>query len=318
METSLIILTFALIILVFAADYFVDAAISLANNLKIPSSIIALTIIGFGSSIPELAIGIFSRMDNHHDLIFGNVIGSNIINIFLIVGLAILINPFRVKVNTIRKEIPILLLVTIATTILAFDKAFDVAPLNHITRGDGFILLLIFGIFLYYLIHLFRRRNKNADTYDKPKYSLTRSSIYLVVSFIFIFFASSQIVDHAVVIAQGLGISEKIIALTVIVFGTSLPDIIITINAAKKRESDFIIGNIIGTNIFNLCIVLGIPAVLFGGIRIVSFSLVDMFFANLAVVTLLLFSYSDKKLERQEGLLLVIGFILYYSYVFFG
>lgn len=317
MELSLILLIIGFVLMVLAADYFVDAAVSLANNLKIPTAIIGLTVVAFGTNAPELAIGFFSALNNNHDLIFGNVIGSNIINILLITGLAIIINPFRVKMDTIKREIPILLLITVGTTIMFLDDFFDSAPINQISRGDGVLLLLMFGVFVYYLIHLFRKRNKNNDKYETPKYSKKYSIFLIIICLITIIISGSLIVDNSVLLARQLGVSEKLITMTIIVFGTSLPEILISINAARKKETEFLVANIIGTNIFNMCIVLGLPAIMMGSLTSTSFNLIDLLFCNLAVLLLMNFSYSNKKLEKKEGIILLITFIVYYSYIFF-
>lgn len=302
------------IVIVQFADILVDSASSVALKLKIPKILIALTIVAFGTCAPEIGISFTSILEGNHSMALANVIGSCIVNILLIIGLACFLNPIKLRHDTIKKELPLLAFITSIFTLLVLDNLFISSKANALTRVDGLILLLLFGIFLLYLFNMVRKREKVPNV-EKPKYPLWLSIILLVVSIFFIIISSNVLVNTATNIATSLGVSEKIITMVTIVIGTSLPELVMTVRAAKRKEYDFAIGNIIGTNIFNICVVLGLPIALYGGIEIVDFKAIDMFVVLLSTIFLYLFSKSGKILTKIEGLLMLIMFISYYIYI---
>lgn len=311
MEYLLLLIGFVLIVKF--SDILVDGACSIANNFKIPKMVIALTIVAFGTCAPEIAISFNSIMSNNGSMAIANVVGSCIINTLMIIGLAAIINPIKVKNDTINKEMPLLCLITLIFSILVLDsKVVSFLP-NVITRLDGFILLLLFAIFVYYLYNIVKtNKNKNRE---KPAYSMFKSIVMIIVSIIIIAFSSDLIVDNAVVIAESLGISHKVITMVIIVIGTSLPELTMTVRCAKKHEFDIALGNIIGTNIFNICIVLGLPVAIFGNVRIVDFGIVDFIVLVSSSVILYIFARTDKELNKTEGIVMFLIFICYYAYI---
>ena len=311
MEYLLLLIGFVLIVKF--SDILVDGACSIANNFKIPKMVIALTIVAFGTCAPEIAISFNSIMSNNGSMAIANVVGSCIINTLMIIGLAAIINPIKVKNDTINKEMPLLCLITLIFSILVLDsKVVSFLP-NVITRLDGFILLLLFAIFVYYLYNIVKtNKNKNSE---KPAYSMFKSIVMIIVSIIIIAFSSDLIVDNAVVIAESLGISHKVITMVIIVIGTSLPELTMTVRCAKKHEFDIALGNIIGTNIFNICIVLGLPVAIFGNVRIVDFGIVDFIILVSSSVILYIFARTDKELNKTEGIVMFLIFICYYAYI---
>ena len=311
MEYLLLLIGFVLIVKF--SDILVDAACSIANNFKIPKMVIALTIVAFGTCAPEIAISFNSIMSNNGSMAIANVVGSCIINTLMIIGLAAIINPIKVKNDTINKEMPLLCLITLIFSILVLDsKVVSFLP-NVITRLDGFILLLLFAIFVYYLYNIVKtNKNKNRE---KPAYSMFKSIVMIIVSIIIIAFSSDLIVDNAVVIAESLGISHKVITMVIIVIGTSLPELTMTVRCAKKHEFDIALGNIIGTNIFNICIVLGLPVAIFGNVRIVDFGIVDFIILVSSSIILYIFARTDKELNKTEGIVMFLIFICYYAYI---
>ena len=176
-------------------------------------------------------------------------------------------------------------------------------------------MLLLFSLFIYYIVSIIRKR-RDEETEDIKKYGRVNSSIYLVLSILFIIISSDLIVDNVLLIAEQWNISEKIITLVVIVIGTSLPELVMTVTAAKKGEFEMAVGNIIGTNIFNICVVLGLPVALYGNLEVVGFNYIDMAFVFISSFLLYLFARSEKKLTKIEGLIMFILFILYYAYAF--
>lgn len=312
--TTIILLVFGLTILIRFSDIFVSAASSLSLSLKVPKMLIALTIAAFGTCAPELAISFNSIKSGASDMTLANVIGSCIVNILLIVGLSAITRPIKVKERTIKKELPLLVIITTAFFILVTDSLFKKGAVNSLSRADAIMLLIWFTLFMFYIIGIVRK-NKNNE-YDIPEYSIVKSIILIIFSLLAITLSSNIVVDNAVLLASQIGISQKIITMTVIVIGTSLPELTMTINAARKDEFDMAVGNIIGTNIFNICIVLGLPIAIYGGVSSSSFNVVDTSVVLLSALMFYIFGRSNKELSRREGLLMVLVFILYYTYVF--
>lgn len=307
-------LALGLIVLIKASDVFVDAASSLAIRLKVPKMLIALTVASFGTCAPELAISFNSISSGNYELTLANIIGSCIVNILLIIGIAAIVKPIKVKAKTIKKELPILVFITFAFVILISDSLFNSSHLNGLSRADALILIGWFIFFMYYIVSLVRNHKK--EKASKSKYSLVKSIVYIVICIILIIFASDLVVDNAALLAEHIGISQKLIAMTIIVIGTSLPELTMTVTSAKKGEFDMAVGNIIGTNIFNICIVLGLPTLIYGGFTSKAFNLLDNIIVLVAALMFYFFGKSDKELTRREGILMVIVFTVYYIYMF--
>jgi len=302
--------------LIKCADFFVDGAASFARNLNIPTTVIGLTIVAFGTSAPELAISFSSHLSGNTDILFGNVIGSGIANIFFILGLAVLIVPFKISNAVILKEIPILLLVTIGFSVLFLDNIFSSAINNALTRADGIILILLFTIFIYYLITILKNKGERIENEKKPKYKVFKSIIMILFGLGGIILGSKLVVDNLAFLAEYIGISQKIISVTIIAIGTSLPELVTTIVAAKKGENNMAIGNIIGSNIFNICIVFGLPVVILGEVATRAFNYIDIIFMLAAVLLLWLFTTTGRQLKRYEGAILVAMYCMYGGYIF--
>ena len=314
MILDIVLLIVGFVVLIKGADLFVDGASSIADNFKVPKIFIGLTIVAFGTSAPELAVSIKSIISNNHDIVLGNVIGSNILNILLILGLSALFKPLVVKNNTIKKEIPIMLLITAVFAVLLSDSLFDINHVNAFTRSDGIILLLFFLVFIYYLIEITINRD-NSLSEDIKKMSLPKSIIFTVLGILMIIFGSNYVVDSASNIASFIGISKSMIALTVVALGTSLPELVTSLTATKKGECDLAIGNIVGSCIFNIGIVMALPVAIFGGINQINFSGLDIVVMLFSVLLLFLFSVNDKKITKKEGLLFLLFFVIYYGTV---
>jgi len=311
---NIIILVFSLTLLIVFSDFFVDAASSLAIKLKLPKLLIALTIAAFGTCAPELAISFNSISTGNVDMTMANVIGSSIVNILLIVGIAAIVKPIKVKDRVVKKELPLLVIITFAFFFLISDSLFNFNAINSLTRADAIMLLCWFIVFILYILRIVRK-NKD-DEKETPKYDLKNSITMIIVCLFIIIFASDLVVDSTVYLASKIGVSQKIISMTVIVIGTSLPELTMTVISAKKGEFDMAVGNIIGTNIFNMCIVLGLPIAIYGGISSNTFNIIDTVVVLLSSIMFLIFGCSDKELSRREGIYMVMVFIIYYIYVF--
>ncbi len=315
LDIVLLLVGFAIIIK--SSDVLVDATSSLALKLRIPKMLIALTIVSFGTCAPEVAISFRSIASGDGVMAFANVIGSLIVNVFLIIGLASFIRPIKVRHATVKKELPLLLIITTIFSLLMLDKGFNPLTPNTFSRRDSLILILLFCMFVFYLVSLLFKRNKKDEVIEQGKYSPFLSCILLPVTIILIIYSSDLIVESAKNIASFLNISEKIITMTAIVIGTSLPEMIMTVISARKGEFDMAIGNIIGTNIFNICIVLGLPILIFGNIALDGFGFIDIFTVFLSSLLLFIFARSEREVNKKEGITMLLVFVLYYVYMLF-
>ena len=313
MVINILLAIVGFVLLIKCADFFVDGAASFAKNLKIPTMIIGLTIVAFGTSAPELAISFSSHISGNTDMMFGNVIGSNISNIFVVLGVAALIRSFDINGDVVKKELPLLLLITAVVSVLFLNG-------NALSRSDGIVMLLVFSVFVYYLVStLSKKKSASSDAdiikADKPKYKILISCVIMAAGLAGIIIGSNLVVNNTVQFAESIGISQKIISVTVISIGTSLPELVIAIVAAKKGENSLAIGNVIGSNIFNTAIVLGLPVVILGEAVTAAFGVIDIAFMLLAVVLLWVFATTGRRLRRYEGAVLVAIYGLYIAYI---
>lgn len=314
---NIILLLIGFIVIIKSSDILVDAASSLALKLKVPKMLIALTIVAFGTCAPEIAISFQSVSAGNGAIAFGNVIGSCIVNIFLIIGLASFIHPIRVKHATIKKELPLLSIVTSVFSILMLDRVFNPLTGDSFSRADALILMLLFFMFVLYLVQMLFRRESHDMEEVKIKYPPIVAIFLLLGTIILIALSSDLIVDSAQNIARAMNISEKVITMFVIVVGTSLPEMIMTITSASKGEFDMAIGNIIGTNIFNVCIVLGLPILIYGGISLTGFNFIDIGMVFLSSTLLFIFARSERVINKKESIVMLGIFALYYMYLLF-
>lgn len=315
MILNILILIGGFILLIKGADIFVDGASSTAQKFKLSKMLIGLTIVAFGTSAPEFAVSMQALSSGSTDMVLGNVIGSCITNSLLILGIAAIIHPVKVKTNTIKKELPLCLLFSTALVVLLLDTKLANGLTNQITRSDGIIIILFFSIFLYYLVSLVKQKKEN-DEDEKPKFKLAKSLLFVAIGLVGIIFGSDLVVNSASNIATHLGLSERLISLTIIAIGTSLPELVTTIVAAKKREHDLLVGNIIGSNIFNICVVLGVPIVVYGTVTPSSFQAVDLIMLILSSLMLFIFAETKKTITRTQGIIMLLTFAIYYTLIF--
>lgn len=315
MVIQIILLIVGFILLIKGADWLIDGASSTASHFKVSKLLIGLTIVAFGTGAPELAVSVSSLLNGTTDMLLGNVIGSNILNILLLIGIAAVIRPIRIKKDTVAKELPLLLLISTVIIVLFLDTLLVSADQNTISRADGIICLLCFSVFIFYIISMARKNRAAKTEVEKPKFRLGISLLLILVGLAGVVSGSELVVSSASTIAASIGISDRMIALTIVAFGTSLPELITTIKAAKRGENELLVGNIIGSNIFNICIVLGLPVALFGTITPSSFEIIDLIMLVGATIILLLVSRSGRKITRLEGILMLATFTIYYSYI---
>lgn len=313
MAYILLILGFALLIK--GADFFVNGSSNIARLLQVPPILIGLTIVAFGTSSPEATVSIIAALEGNADVAVGNVVGSNIFNITLVVGVAAILYPLKVESETIRKEIPFTLLASVALLILMSDLALQGLSSNMITRSDGFIFLLFLSIFMYYIIELGLKSRKDAANERRPANIRWGKNILItVLGLAAIIFGGELVVDNGTKIAYSLGMSETLVGLTIIAIGTSLPELVTSISAALKKESEIALGNIVGSNIFNILFVLGVSAVI-SPLPVNDKVLTDVVFMIGLTVVLLIFSRTRFKVGKREGWVLAAAYVIYLVYI---
>lgn len=312
---AVVFLIIGFIVIIKASDILVDASSSLAQRIGVPKMLIALTIVAFGTCAPEVAISFRSVASANSEMALANVIGSCIVNIFLIIGIASFIRSIKVKLVTVKKELPILFLITTCFSILMLDSMFNPLTSDTFSRSDGIILILLFMIFVLYLVNMVvKKRDKEVDK-EEIKYPIWLAIILIIVSIILIIYSSDLIVNNATEIARFLGVSDKIITMSAVVIGTSLPEMVMTVTSARKGEFDMALGNIIGTNIFNICIVLGLPIIIYGDMVLAGFGMVDIVVLFLSSFLLFWFARSERTITRREAVVMLGVFLFYYIYL---
>lgn len=314
MLINILLLIVGFIFLIKGADIFVDGASSTAQNFKVSKMLIGLTIVAFGTSAPEFAVSMSALASHNTDMVLGNVIGSNILNILLILGVAAIMCPLKIKDNTVKKELPLMILISVLLVVLFSDVNLANATVNQISRGDAFVILIFFTIFIYYLLTL--AKQKPFDKKEKPKYNIWVSLGFVFLGLAGIIVGSKLVVNHASNIAKIIGVSDRVISLSIVALGTSLPELVTTIVSARKGEQDLLLGNIIGSNIFNICIVLGVPVAIFGTITLASFQSIDLIMLILSAIVLFIFAITKRTISRTEGIVMLVLFAIYYTLVF--
>ena len=292
------------------ADLLVDGSSSLAKRFGISDLVIGLTIVAFGTSAPELLVNIIASIQGASDIGIGNILGSNIANIFLILGVAAIIYPLKIKRSTTWKEIPLNILAAVALFLLANDLLIDKMPESIITRIDGFILILFFIIFMYYTIHLAKSEKNHNEKFQSK--SVLVSIIMISVGVVGLALGGKWVVDGAVDIAKMFGLSEALIGLTIVAVGTSLPELATSAVAAYKRNTDIAIGNVVGSNIFNIFWVLGLSAII-KPLPFVPEINTDILVFLFATILLFVFSFTGTKkhVDRVEGVIFLVCYIAY-------
>ncbi len=315
MLLDILLLLLGFVALIYGANSLVDAASSLAARWGVPSIVIGLTIVAFGTSAPELVVNVFAATTGSTDMVLGNVLGSNIFNVLGILGISALIYPLTVKSNTTWIEIPLSLLAAICVLVVSSDIFLDGAGSNLISRSDGIILLLFFLVFLVY--NLVVAKSGGADEEIETKdYSTWKAVLFIVLGLAGLVIGGRLIVTSAVSIAEVIGLSERVIGLTVVSIGTSLPELATSIIAVRKKNVDIAIGNVVGSNIFNIFLILGISGTIVP-LGINPASLFDIMVNILTGLLLFIFVFTGRgrKVERWEGAVFVVGYVAYVTYL---
>lgn len=309
--TALLII--GLVLLVYGADRLVFSAAILCRSLGIPPLIIGMTVVGIGTSLPEMIVSFSAAARGQMDIAIGTAIGSNITNILLILGGAALLHPLTVHSNLIRRELPLMLLVTLLCGVTLFD--------NQLSRVDGLTLIAIAAVYLIFIIKIARRAEReNNDTLTREQLAElprddtgnTVAFLWLAVALIVLPMSTNMVIDNATVIADYFGVSELVIGLTIISVGTSLPELATVLAGALKGEDDIAIGNLIGSNIYNLAIVLGIPALIHpGSFDTAAFARDYWVMLGVSAIFTLICLQRSRRIGRLAGALLLCGFIFW-------
>lgn len=311
---SFLLLILGLGLVVYGANLLVDGASSLAKKYKIPNIVIGLTVVAFGTSAPEFVVSTYAAYTGNSEIAIGNVVGSNIFNIFLILGVSAVIYPLTILKNTVLKEIPLSLLAAIVVYVLVNDILLSRGSENIISFGDGIILLSFFVIFMYYLVHLAKTSGEDEDLTIKDMTKF-KSLLLILGGLVLLVGGGKFFVDNAVELALGFGMSKAVVGLTIVAAGTSLSELATSIVAALKKNSDIAVGNIVGSNIFNVFFILGSSA-LISPLPKGNITDIDMYVCIIASILLFGTCYviGRQKVTKIEGVFFLLCYIVYIGY----
>lgn len=301
---QLVLLCAGFVMLVKGADWFVDGSSGIAAKFGIPQLVIGLTIVAMGTSAPEAAVSITAALKGNADITVGNIVGSNILNILIILGISSVITSLAVAKSTMKVEIPFMMGVTLILLAMGYN--------GTISLLEGIILLVVFVIYLAYLFVLAKKDGGDED--EIKELSVTKALVWTIVGLFLIVYGSNVTVDAATKIANVLGLSERFIGLTIVALGTSLPELFTSVSAARKGNADIAIGNIVGSNIFNILFVIGVSASIIPVPFATGFRF-DTVVAVVAALILWLCPMKDKKLKRWAGVLMLISYGIYFAMI---
>ena len=308
---NVLFLIIGMALLIKGADFFVDGSSRVAKALKIPSLIIGLTLVSIGTSLPELSVSLTSSLNGLNDMSFGNVVGSNIFNVLVVIGASALFTPMIVSKSVYKYDIPVL--IGIYAIVLLFG--FVISPLAFVLWES----IVIFSLFIAYLVFLVIRTKKGEDQIveevkeEKPR-KMWVNIVYIVLGCAAIIFGGDFVVDTASYLAGKLGMSELLISLTIVAVGTSLPELVTSMVAAKKGENDIAVGNAIGSCIFNMLLILGLSSTL-SPIKIQAISIVDNLVMAFSVILIVFFALKARKITRTHGIIMVGIYAIYLTYI---
>ena len=294
------------LLLIKGADAFVDGASALARLLRIPSVIIGLTIVAMGTSAPEASVSITAGLAGSNEIALGNVIGSNIFNSLVVVGLCAIIYAFSTDKDILKRDLPVNIGVSVLLGVLLLD--------GTLSRLDGCILLVLMAGYIGMMIHQ-ALKERTVKEEDEAPVSLVKSLIFIALGLAAVIFGGNLVVDNATILAQKLGMSETFIGLTIVAIGTSLPELVTSLVASRKKESGLALGNAIGSNIFNILFILGMSAVL-SPIPAAAETMIDVVLMSGVAVLMLVFAGSKKGFSKLEGILCVALYVMYTAYLF--
>lgn len=316
---SFLIFAAGFVLLIGSADFLIKGSSSIAKRLNVSDLIVGLTVVAFGTSLPELTVNMFSAIDGNTDLAVGNIVGSNIANILLILGISAMINPLTVKNNTIKIEIPFSFLAVGILFVTMNDTLFSASTVSVLSQNDGIVLLSFFVIFLYYVFFALKEDLQSLEPQieTEKQLSIVKTLIFITLGLAGLVIGGKLIVTNGIAIAKSFGVSEKLIGLSVVALGTSLPELATSAVAAYRKNVDIAVGNVVGSNIFNIFLILGITP-LISPIPLTSGTNVDIAVAAFSSLLLIFFVFRGrgKKIDRTEGSILLLCYVGYTIYIF--
>lgn len=296
-------------LVLWGADRLTDGAVAIAERMHISQMVIGLTIVAMGTSMPEFFVSFMSALKDTPDMAVGNVVGSNIFNALLIVGCAAMVMPMNILPSTVKKDIPFAMVASVALLLMCLD--------GNISRIDAVVLLVLFVVFMYFTLKGAKENEQSMQQMSAKGGKPFMSVVWIVVGLVCLVFGSNLFVDAATVIARQLGVSDAVIGLTIIAGGTSFPELATSVVSARKGQSGIAIGNVLGSNVFNILLILGVTGVM-SPMTLQGITTVDLTMLVVSMVMLWLFSFTKYTLARWEGAVLTIVFIGYISYLVMG
>lgn len=304
---SVVLLVVGFVLLIKGADFFVEGSSSVAKMLKVPSIIIGLTIVAMGTSLPECAVSMTASMTNNNALAVSNAVGSNIFNLMVVCGFCALFNPLAVEKSTLKKEFPFSMICAILLLVCGYIAM-------ELGRVDGLILLVVFVCFLVWMVKSALKARANAGDEEYEVLPVWKCIVFIVGGIIAIKFGGDFVVDGASTIAAKMGLSQNLIGLTIVACGTSLPELVTSVVAARKNELDMALGNVIGSNIFNILFVLGIAASI-SPIAFITENIIDIAILIAMSVLVWIFAWTKQKLDKTEGVVMLLLYAVYLVYI---
>ena len=331
MIINILLTVLGFFLLVVGADILVDGAGSVAKKFKIPVIVIGLTIVAIGTSMPEMVVSTAAAITGHSDMSIGNVVGSNIANLLSILGICAVIKPLKFKKQTRLIENFIAIATTIILCLVCMipnyitpampegivtNQPLSAIPILQITRVEGIFLLISFALFIGYTIWISKKANDEEEEVEIKELSLFKSCAFIVLGIIALKFGGDLVVEYVSAIAKAIGITERVISLTIVAFSTSLPELITSINATKKGEVDMAIGNIIGSGIFNILLILGVSAVISPINYAVNYNF-DLIVLLIATIIFAIFPFVGQKdhMSKREGIFFILAYLGYLTYL---
>lgn len=313
---SAAILVIGFVLLIKGADFFVEGSSSVAKKFNVPSLIIGMTIVAMGTSLPELAVSVTASITGNNTLAVSNVSGSNIFNLMVVCGACALFAPLTIEKNTLMKEFPFSIVCAGLLVVLGFIGM-------KLGRVDGIILLVIFVAYLFWMIYSTKKARSEGDKFETEEEEMAeeikilpmwKCLLYIVGGMIAIKFGGDFVVNGASSIAAGFGLSQTLIGLTIVALGTSLPELVTSIVAARKNEVDMALGNVIGSNIFNILLILGVAAAI-SPVTFIMENIIDIIILIIMSTVVWIFAWTSKKINRKEGIIMLLVYVVYMVYI---
>ncbi|MEI3218425.1 MAG: calcium/sodium antiporter [Lachnoclostridium sp.] len=315
-----LLLVIGFVLLVKGADFFVDGSSSVAKILKVPAIVIGLTVVAFGTSLPELSVSVTAAVSGNNDLAVSNVLGSNMFNLLVVLGCCALVNPVQAKWSLLKKEFPFSIFISVILLLLVSD--FSVAKVIRgedtftLGRLGGILFLILFLIYIYATVKaaLASRRERTGEEEDYKLMSPLKSVLYILGGIAGISLGGNLVVDSASAIAKAFGLSQTFIGLTIVALGTSLPELVTSVVAAGKRENDLAVGNVVGSNIFNILLILGVSATI-TPISLDVTAVYDTFILIIASLIVYIAAISKREIRKAEGAGFLLAYLMFFVYI---